>query len=427
VPRAGDEKATASPQRALDPAVGATSRATLPTCDESPPRPGDQLPQSSEWFGDTTLKQIRGETAGANQTLLSQARGSRGSAVALVQQALLFFGCEEPRKNLLPNFGADGVFGGETRRAVGEFQAAQNLAVDGIVGPVTLAALDKLFAARPIRVAGESVPPSPGARTTPAGPTARRIAPPRLVDGKVDIDDAGFKFVDPRSGLLEIQDHSIRARIDVGATISVEEPKEGLFRYGLVQNLMFINLRARYEKGVSMTMDVVGPLVDVGEQEPTPFIHGNDVPSTLGVGALPSTAKTSFTDRPKIPIGKGTDVEITDQSCDVPVRLLRVQVSTAFRVGLVAEEVRSKKRFVLGVVERFYGPKTGIVFDYVKRDRILEPPSPKTRAEALVPVPASQPLRLSAPRAVTEAAKALIAAKKAIVATCSGATKRSSR
>jgi peptidoglycan hydrolase-like protein with peptidoglycan-binding domain len=417
-------------QKVANSVVGAPSRATLPSCDESPPRPGDHLPQSNEWFGETILKQIRGEGAGANQTLLSQARGSKGPAVALVQQALLFFGCEEPRKNLLPNFGADGVFGGETRRAVEEFQKARNLTVDGVVGPVTLVALDKLFAALPMKIAGESVPPAPG---TPVAPTGRvgtqRIVPPKLVDGKVDINDAGFLPVGGISNVrrLEQDDHSVRASIDVDATVSVVEPAEGLFRYGLVQNLMFMNLRARYEKGVSMTMDSVGPLVDVGEAEPTPFIHRNDVEPTAGIGPLPSTATPRFTDKPFVPIGAGTKVEITDRSCEVPVRLLEVRIAIAFRVGVVAEEVRLKKRFVLGVANLFYGPKMEFKFDHDKVERAFKANSSGTQTEALVPMPASQPLILNAPRAVKETNKALDAAQRAIAGTCSSATRRGSR
>jgi cell wall-associated NlpC family hydrolase len=53
--------------------------------------------------------------------------GSRGPEVAAVQRAL--------------GIAADGVFGRQTRRAVRAFQAAHGLEVDGIVGPITRGAL----------------------------------------------------------------------------------------------------------------------------------------------------------------------------------------------------------------------------------------------------------------------------------------------
>jgi len=97
------------------------------------------LPGSGEWFGDRLLAQVRAERGGASGTLLSQARRSAGEAVRLVQQALLFWGYELPRLDVLPRFGADGDFGTETSRAVELFQTRSGVAVDGIVGPLTFA------------------------------------------------------------------------------------------------------------------------------------------------------------------------------------------------------------------------------------------------------------------------------------------------
>ncbi|WP_323741896.1 peptidoglycan-binding domain-containing protein [Salinibacillus xinjiangensis] len=44
----------------------------------------------------------------------------------------------------LPQFGADGMFGSETERAVMRFQKRYNLAVDGLVGPQTLGTLKEV-------------------------------------------------------------------------------------------------------------------------------------------------------------------------------------------------------------------------------------------------------------------------------------------
>jgi peptidoglycan hydrolase-like protein with peptidoglycan-binding domain len=83
--------------------------------------------------------------------------GHRGTAVRLLQQALLDSGME------LPRFGVDGIFGAETEAAVKDFQHASGLTgadIDGIVGPTTMGWLDQAFSAGPTP-AGTS----PGATT----------------------------------------------------------------------------------------------------------------------------------------------------------------------------------------------------------------------------------------------------------------------
>jgi murein L,D-transpeptidase YcbB/YkuD len=60
--------------------------------------------------------------------------GSHGDAVRDLQAKLTHAGYVT---------GQDGIFGGETERAVRAFQSAQRLPVDGIAGPVTMAALDR--------------------------------------------------------------------------------------------------------------------------------------------------------------------------------------------------------------------------------------------------------------------------------------------
>jgi hypothetical protein len=75
-----------------------------------------------------------------------------------VQEAIADFGCSELGRNLLPRFGADGVFGAETRSAVEAFQSARNIAADGIVGPVTLMHLDLYLLGALPPVPGVDVP-----------------------------------------------------------------------------------------------------------------------------------------------------------------------------------------------------------------------------------------------------------------------------
>ena len=68
--------------------------------------------------------------------------GSKGAAVRKIQQALIDAGFP------LPKFGADSIFGNETKTAVKEFQKQSGLDFsqqDGDVGPITLSRLDSRF------------------------------------------------------------------------------------------------------------------------------------------------------------------------------------------------------------------------------------------------------------------------------------------
>jgi peptidoglycan hydrolase-like protein with peptidoglycan-binding domain len=90
----------------------------------------------------------------ANSTLVEVMRGKRllsfgavGDSVRLVQEALIASEVRRPSTpgTRLPQFGVDGIFGRETKRAVEEFQSEYGIAVDGIVGPQTLYWLDETF------------------------------------------------------------------------------------------------------------------------------------------------------------------------------------------------------------------------------------------------------------------------------------------
>jgi peptidoglycan hydrolase-like protein with peptidoglycan-binding domain len=87
---------------------------------------------SPRFAGDPVL-----EACFDNERFLQQ--GSNGPAVASIQQALIDAGFP------LPQFGADGSFGRETRSALQDFQRASGLVPDGIVGSGTMSALDALF------------------------------------------------------------------------------------------------------------------------------------------------------------------------------------------------------------------------------------------------------------------------------------------
>lgn len=64
--------------------------------------------------------------------------GASDPSVEKLQQALIAAG------HPLPKFGADSIFGAETKAAVKDFQQTHGLAPDGLVGPKTMTALDQL-------------------------------------------------------------------------------------------------------------------------------------------------------------------------------------------------------------------------------------------------------------------------------------------
>jgi hypothetical protein len=62
-------------------------------------------------------------------------RGDRGDLVKIFQEALIECGYD------VGSTGADGIFGGDTARAVGEFQRDNSLQIDRAIGPETSGAL----------------------------------------------------------------------------------------------------------------------------------------------------------------------------------------------------------------------------------------------------------------------------------------------
>lgn len=103
-------------------------------------------------------------------------RGSRGQDVREVQALLNSNGAH-------PRLGTDGVFGGDTERAVRSFQSSHGLGVDGQVGRFTWRALNNLYA--PTSLPEEAPRPAPAPTPSPVVsgasdfcfPLARRPSP----------------------------------------------------------------------------------------------------------------------------------------------------------------------------------------------------------------------------------------------------------
>ena len=108
------------------------------------------LPDAATWFNNPELADIR-----LNRSKLSNGNTDTGTsgAVELVQLALRHWGinAKNRRSLLLPDFGADGAFGGESCTAASTFQSecydefGNPLLRDSVVGHKTLSALDRLL------------------------------------------------------------------------------------------------------------------------------------------------------------------------------------------------------------------------------------------------------------------------------------------
>lgn len=108
-------------------------------------------------------------------------QGSSGEAVTKIQQALIDAGFP------LPQFGADGSFGTETKNALKDFQRASSLVDDGILGPATMSALDGLYAmGDPVLPPGTHVTPTPGTAPTVTSQTIA-IAPDNSADSRTTV------------------------------------------------------------------------------------------------------------------------------------------------------------------------------------------------------------------------------------------------
>jgi peptidoglycan hydrolase-like protein with peptidoglycan-binding domain len=99
-----------------------------------------EMPLTSPRFkSDATLNRVE-----ANHAVLKN--GSTGTAVHLVQMALLDLGHAMPISTGNTNFSPDGIYGNETKQAVKKFQKDHPpLSDDGVVGQKTIRELDRLF------------------------------------------------------------------------------------------------------------------------------------------------------------------------------------------------------------------------------------------------------------------------------------------
>lgn len=312
------------------------SLAAFPTCTQTPPMPGAEPPPLIPWFGDPTLARIRAEEPGDNRILLSAARGSRGPAVQLVQQAMLAWGCETHDRNLLPGFGADGLFGKETDRATRTVQAMAGIAPDGLVGPITLARLDEFVLRGRIT---RQQPPSGG----PPGPVkATAQAEPVSVDST--LADRITAISMNEKGTPSVVRKAQQGSLASFANITLDKPMEFegkvTFKAGTSQGSLqfgFFQLGRPFEvyEAVYTRADPhPKPNLSVNEtnamraelpaqDHDTPLFSGSS--HTVGGGALSVTEK--FSDPPKTPF------QTIRPSNGVNYRLSGVRIASFFFTG----------------------------------------------------------------------------------------------
>jgi len=130
----------------------------------------DDTDRSARFENDATMASVRGGTATVHQ-------GGRGLSVTKLQQALVDLGY------LLPQFGVDGAFEGETRAAVVRFQQDQGLPQTGQLDQATINALHARYDTRQPYVAAAAYnPANPGTRTLSAADrtaASNAMLPPR--------------------------------------------------------------------------------------------------------------------------------------------------------------------------------------------------------------------------------------------------------
>lgn len=141
-----------------------------------------------------------------------------GTEVADIQKALIALGYS------LPKYGVDGIRGGETKRAVKQFQTDNGLAVDGDPGPSTVAKLNDIIKQKNISFAK-----STDADVKRAGPQAREI------DTKA-IQDPNFKKkVEKVAAALGISSNNLMAIMKQESGVNPQARNKTSRATGLIQ------------------------------------------------------------------------------------------------------------------------------------------------------------------------------------------------
>jgi peptidoglycan hydrolase-like protein with peptidoglycan-binding domain len=203
------------------------------------------------------------EAAFDDELLISVNSRRTGTHVRLIQESLLAQGYT------LPQFGADGIYGAETKAAIEAFQRdAGAVRVDGIVGPETMGLLDQRDTTNrgglgpPGRVG-----PQPGPRPAPAvgcdAPFAGVTFTLAAAAGSGVAPAAAIRLV--RQGGREFLFMQGIAHPNYRPQITITAPNAAAannFEAGLIQNLLFDNVTYSYAGGTQVISALPVPIKD---------------------------------------------------------------------------------------------------------------------------------------------------------------------
>ena len=194
------------------------------------------------------------------------------------------------------------------------------------------------------------------------GSTPQQASPlPTLVSGSLNIKSQNPTVTQLGGSIISSSlVWKIAKEFKASVRAIVNEPQGGneVWEYGIVQNVFFDHIEEVYDDG-DMLVDSVGPLVDVASASEVPFIHqGPDNPqlpsqlfNTFSVGPF-------FTDIPSLEVqAEKLHCKKTKQS-----KIVSVARSSAFRAGLVARGIKSKRLVPLGAIGSTYMSKLRVDF-----------------------------------------------------------------
>ena len=283
------------------------------------------------------------EAAFDNEVALRQ--GAQGTAVRLIQDALLAMGYPLPRSpsRALPGRG-DGVFGDETKAAIERFQRDAGAAsVDGVVGPETMGLLDTHDVARP----GGRPPATTGPLAPPVAATdcdrhftgVTFALANQTATGVANSATMAIAQIGGRDFL------SIRGNTPVTYTpqVTVTAPSNAAaanFRVGFVQTLLTSSRVATYDGGASVS--TVVPTLPIKDGDPNdyhPIFVSN--PNAGIVEDVATTGQVIALTWPDVP-GDGKFVNLLDNpSCagsgHAAQTMTVMSMLDTFRIWVVAQ------------------------------------------------------------------------------------------
>lgn len=215
------------------------------------------------------------EAAFDDELLISVTSNRLGPHVRLIQDSLLEQGYT------LPQFGADGIYGAETKAAIEQYQRDTGaIDVDGIVGPETMGLLDTHDLTNPGNVAPPArTGPVPGPRPAPAvGCNAPFAGVTFTLAGQTGVGNgaaAAMPIGRNPAGLLILLMQGVNS-VRYSPSVTIAAPSDAIaqqFEVGFIQNLLSVDRFANYTNtSVVRTVVPTTPIKD-GAPQNTGLYH----------------------------------------------------------------------------------------------------------------------------------------------------------